>query len=301
MKNDPVLKFIPVIFITSNDDTESIIEGFNQGGNDYISKPFNAQELIARVKTQIKLVRLLKEKIINTKFESIGRLSAGIVHEINTPLTFMKGSFEMMKMDIDDLDNSPLKENIISEYDSIQSGIEKISKIINSMHELAQSSSEAFEKTDIKHTLSTALVLLYNNYKNDIKIFIEDEPFDLHYTPKEPMGSKIQKQRIEQVWMILLKNSIDILNERKIEDKFIRIDFMEDEKYNTILIEDSGKGIEKSKIETLFDEPLNSSKSYSGMGVGLYIAKKIILEHQGSIEVSNTNSGALFKISIPKP
>lgn len=300
LKNDPNLKYIPIIFITSYDDTDSIIKGFEAGGNDYISKPFNAQELIARVKTQIELRCLVKEKIINTKFESIGKLSAGTVHEINTPLTFIKGNFEMMKMDLDDLEDSPIKSDLITTYEQIQSGLGKISKIVDSMRELSQKSSEQFENSDIKHTVCTTLVILYNSFKKDVTVNIEDRAFDIQYTPDDPLISKIQKQRIEQVWMIIIKNAVDILKERTINNKTININFKSDERYNVVYIEDNGGGVDKQKIQTLFNEPLNSTKNYSGLGVGLYIAKKILLEHNGDIKVENTNNGALFKIYLPK-
>jgi diguanylate cyclase (GGDEF)-like protein len=62
IKNNPLLKDIPVIFISAKSEIEDIVEGFNYGGVDYISKPFRQEEVFARVKTHLKLKNLAKEK-----------------------------------------------------------------------------------------------------------------------------------------------------------------------------------------------------------------------------------------------
>lgn len=112
--------------------------------------------------------------------------------------------------------------------------------------------------------------------------------------------SNIQKQRIEQIWIIIINNALDELV--KIEDyenRELKIDILEEK--NTILVrfKDNAGGLSKEILKKLF-EPFTSSKNQGGMGIGLSIAKKIVEEHNGSIKAYNEDNGALFEVRLKK-
>ena len=113
LKNDPETSSIPIIFLSAGDDITDKIQAFQVGGIDYITKPFHLEEVLVRVQTQLTVQQLqnelknkneqLKNTIIdlkNTQYELIqkeklvnaSRITAGISHEINNPLSFILGN-----------------------------------------------------------------------------------------------------------------------------------------------------------------------------------------------------------------
>ena len=99
--------------------------------------------------------------------------------------------------------------------------------------------------------------------------------------------------------MNLVKNAIDILREREGERQ-ITISASQDDKETTVLVEDSGGGIDKSIIDKVFDPYFSTKKEKHGMGLGLYMSQLIIQEHcGGKLDVVNGEKGACFSIVIP--
>ncbi|MBD6617463.1 hybrid sensor histidine kinase/response regulator [Komarekiella sp. 'clone 1'] len=119
LKADPTTANIPVIFMTALSDTDSKVKGFDLGAVDYVTKPFQEQEMLARVKTQLQLWQLTKnlEQHINErtaelktaldqlhhsqlqlvqseKMSALGNLVAGVAHEINNPVGFIAGNLQ---------------------------------------------------------------------------------------------------------------------------------------------------------------------------------------------------------------
>jgi len=124
LKADDSLKDIPVIFISALDDTLDKVEAFNCGGVDYIAKPFQVEEVVARVETHLNLRRYRHElelknlalghtlealkkaqmKVVESeKMASLGVLAAGIAHEINNPINFISSGINGLKNLIEDL------------------------------------------------------------------------------------------------------------------------------------------------------------------------------------------------------
>lgn len=92
---------IPIIMLTARNTTEDVVKGLSSGASDYISKPVNFQELLARIGTHVHLRNLEKESIKKEKLESILQMSVTIRHEINNPLTGILGMAELMMGDDD--------------------------------------------------------------------------------------------------------------------------------------------------------------------------------------------------------
>jgi len=243
-----------------------------------------------------------QEQIKNAKLTSIGSLAAGIAHEINTPLTYIKGNLELMEYDILDLPQSEIQERMKHDSEKIKEGINRIANIVESMREMSQSSKESKEKTNIYATLITSLTMAYNRSKQVCKIYLNDKLFDIDSINKNEYEyfSKVQKQRIEQVWIIVINNALDeLIKIEDYENRFLYINIFEKNDEVIISFKDSAGGIKKEIIKDIF-EPFISSKEHSGMGVGLNIAKKIVDEQDGIIQAFNEDLGAVFEIRLKK-
>ncbi|MEA3554282.1 MAG: PAS domain S-box protein, partial [Campylobacterota bacterium] len=208
------------------------------------------------------------EQLKNIKFTAIGQLAAGITHEINTPLTYVKGNFEMIKYDILDLPNNIAKERMLEDCEKVMDGINRLSNIVESMREMSQKSKEAKEDTNIYHTLITSLTLLYNRSKQISNIKVNGELFTIGFDKdKEIYLCCVQKQRVEQTWVIIINNALDeLVKVDNFEDRLIdvNINCTNDNRYIVIKIKDNAGGIPKNIINNIFD-PFVSSKESSGM------------------------------------
>lgn len=266
--------------------------------NENLNKKVNEELEKSRQKDKIHQ----EEQIRSAKLSSIGSLAAGITHEINTPLTYIKGNFEMMGYDIEDLPDSNLKQRMLEDKEKISDGINRIANIVESMREISQSSKEEKEEINIYSTLITSLTMAYNRSKQISKIYLNDELFCIDSVNKNKFVYKclVQKQRVEQVWIIIINNALDeLIKIDNYEQRKLKIDVYEND--NEIIIDflDNAGGIPKDIIYNIFDAFV-STKEQGGMGVGLNIAKKIIEEQKGIIEASNKDNGALFQVRLKK-
>jgi len=162
---------------------------------------------------------------------------------------------------------------------------------------VSQVSSEEKELVNICDTVVTALIVCSSNTKQVTKIYINDKLFTLDFPKNEcDFVATIQKQRIEQVWIILINNALDeLVKIEPFESRRLDIKIKQDGKNVIVEFSDNAGGINESIMKNIFD-PFISTKSSGGLGIGLNLAKKIIDEHKGLISVQNIDDGALFRI-----
>jgi len=120
-------KDIPVIFLTAKTDTEDIVKGFELGAVDYITKPFNLTELLARVKTHLELRKAQKEMIKLEQKNALLAMAITANHEINQPLTVLQGNLELFQNSID---KTKLTDKQLNYLTKMEKSIEKIQAIL---------------------------------------------------------------------------------------------------------------------------------------------------------------------------
>ncbi len=231
---------------------------------------------------------------------SIGQLSAGITHEINTPLTYIKGRIELMKYSVEAMSDGDIKSEMLHDLRSINEGIVRMSLIIESMREIAGKSKGIKEPVNLYSSFITILVMIHNRAKYIAPIYLNGTLFTLDM-PKNAntYSAYVEKQRIEQVWIIMLNNALDALSQHDFDRNRIDITLKASPSDTMIQIEDNGGGIPDEILPIIFD-PFTSTKEHGGMGLGLNIAKRIINEQHGRIRVENSKKGALLTIILPK-
>jgi len=272
---------------------------------DTTQKVFEMNYLESRVKEELEKNALQrqkhqKEQLENVKFSTIGQMAAGITHEINTPLTFIKGNFEMLIEDLHTLPQSKLKTTMLEDTKTIQDGLERIGKIIESMREVSQKHTEKIEKIEIFSTILSSLTISYNRAKQVVQMKLNGKNFDINYINTEKkITALVQKQRIEQVWIIIINNALDELI--KIEDfsqREFNINIFKKQKNVIIQFKDNAGGIDEKILPNIF-KPFESTKESSGIGIGLNIAQKIIEDQGGKIRAYNEDKGAVFEVILP--
>lgn len=243
-----------------------------------------------------------EENLLEAKFSTIGRMSAGITHEINTPLTYIRGNLELMIQDINDLDeHTKQKAYLLEDSKTILDGVNRIASIVESMREMSSAKNELPKKENVYACLITAMTLAFNKSKQISQVRIQNEIFQIGMNKnKLQYIAMIQKQRIEQVLVIIINNALDALKHIDAFDKrLLDITINNEGDYIVLRFQDNGGGIAEDILPKIFD-PFQSNKEEGGMGIGLNVAKRIIDDHGGKIIPSNHENGALFEVYLPK-
>lgn len=239
--------------------------------------------------------RLKEEKLSDAKLLTVGRLAAAITHEINTPITYIKGNLELLKFECED--HIP---QCMSLFEPIDEGINRIQSIVGSMYEFAGSGKEEMKPCSIQMTLVYALRIIMNRAKHIVPVTINGEFFSnqTRYERDTCMTMGIAT-RLEQVWIIIFNNALDEFEKGNIpyDDRRLDIDLRCDENQITIRIADNAGGIPESMIDGIFDFAVSGEKKKS-MGIGLNVAKAIIDKHGGTIRAKNEGQGAVFEILL---
>lgn len=244
----------------------------------------------------------VQKTLLETKYSAIGRMAAGITHEINTPLTYIKGNVELMLQDIDALDDAIEEKKYLSEDARvIADGVSRIANIVESMREMASQSKAQSEPCNVYASLITALTIAYNKSKQVSKILIQDMAFTIGMNKEQfSYTAMMQMQRVEQVWIIIINNAIDALKHKEsYDERLLEISITYEYEYVVVRFKDNGGGIDEKILPKVFD-PFESTKEEGGIGIGLNVARRIIDDHNGKIIALNYEDGALFEVYLPR-
>lgn len=227
--------------------------------------------------------QLRKEVARSQKLASIGRLAAGVAHEIRNPLSSIKGFATYFRDRYQEIDKDRQTANVmINEVD-------RLDRVVGQLLELARPISIMPQVTDISSFIKETTNLISQQLK--------DREIELELSaPKEPCSANIDKDRISQVLLNLYLNAIDAMEPKGI----LKIDYWYNAEADAVNISvlDSGKGIDQKDLTKIFD-PYYTTKP-TGTGLGLAIVHNIMEAHQGKISVnSSAGTGTTITITIP--
>jgi len=227
------------------------------------------------------------------KLESIGTLASGVAHEINNPLTGIINYAELISSRVQD---SRLKEFA----ESIMAGGARVAEIVRNLLSFARREKEGYSPARLMDILSSSMSLIGEMMKKDqIRLEID--------VPEDLPTLKCRSQQIQQVFLNLLTNARDALNERYPEgdpNKRILVSAREISEEGTAWIratvEDQGTGIPKANIDRVFDPFFTTKPRDQGTGLGLSVSYGIIREHQGRMSVES-EQGAFTRVILDLP
>ncbi|MGD1857487.1 MAG: response regulator [Leptolyngbyaceae cyanobacterium] len=305
---------IPVIFLTSFSDTESIVKGFSLGAVDYISKPFQEAELLARVQTHIKIQNLaqsLKHRIHQTEIakqiveaakqeadaanRAKSEFLAAMSHELRTPLNSILGFAEGLQEGI--LGN--LTNQQLDAVATIERSGNHLLSLIDDILDLAKIDSGRVEinqaPTSFTEVCTACVQFLYPLAQSkNIQLTSEIIPYRSLIS--------IDPLRVRQILINLLNNGIkftppggQVSLKAEVNQKQSTLEFH---------IKDTGIGIASSDLSNIFEAFVqldsNLNRQHTGTGLGLTLVKRLVDAQQGSIEVeSQPNQGSCFHIRLP--
>jgi signal transduction histidine kinase/HPt (histidine-containing phosphotransfer) domain-containing protein len=296
LKGDKKYADIPLIFITSLSQQEDIVEGFNAGGNDYIVKPFNRQELLARVRNHLHLYNMLREnKRLIALSEDASRSKteflASMSHEIRTPLNSIIGMAEV-------LNDTKLTDEQRDFVRIFRTAGESLLAIINDILDLSKIEAGQTESENIDFHLpsllnSVASILSVRATEKHVQISI-----DIH--PDVPEGLRGDPTRLRQILINLLGNGVKFTEDGSV-DIFVKKD---SETKLLFSVKDTGIGIPANKQQLIFESFTQAdsmtTRKYGGTGLGLTICQKLTQILGGEIGLTSApGEGSTFFFTYP--
>jgi signal transduction histidine kinase len=239
-----------------------------------------------------KAKQLEQQLLIKNKMHSLGRVAAGIAHEIRNPLTGINTYLYTIE-DFCDADNlGPGEMEIIRQIISqIQVASNKIESVIKRVMDFSKPGAPKMVPTDINKSLEEAIELSsVTMRKNNVKIEKSLAP-DLPKCYADP-------HLIEQVILNLITNAARAMEKSKNGNKRVEIKSFARNNTLSIQVADSGPGVPEELRDKIFD-PFFTTKE-DGSGIGLNIAQRIVADHNGNIKLDTSRwGGAEFKIELP--
>lgn len=216
------------------------------------------------------------------RLASLGRLAAGLAHEIKNPLAGIRGVMELMRDDTEENEQKELFVQVVNELD-------RVNEIIHLLLNFARPAPPKREKVDVAHLLEDSVQLLCPALaKKYISLDIE--------LARDVGDFSLDPSQMRQVITNLVTNAADAIE----SDGWIvvRASLCPEGGGLIISVEDDGPGISEEALEEVF-EPFFTTK-FSGTGLGLAVVRSLVVQHRGRIEVeSEVGRGTTFFILLP--
>jgi len=242
---------------------------------DFIGSSIN--KLVAQLSEIHKQKQYLEREFYQQdKLATLGKLIAGVAHEVKTPLAIIKTRIQIWQNELNKKEKNSTNDVISPEaMQLVVNEIDRLTKLVKRLLVFSKPVSDKFQFINISKLLTQIISLFQIENREDIKIFTSfDESVPL---------VKCDQNAIEQVLINILTNSIESFNGKGI----IRISTLYSKEFNNLTIEivDNGPGIPDDIQNKIFD-PFFTTKE-SGVGLGLSIAHEVIKAHKGKIYFTN--------------
>jgi len=288
---------IPVILLSARAGEESRVEGLTAGADDYLVKPFSAQELFTRVTTHIKMARARQEAMAQLRRseaelrranEDLTQFAYSAMHDLKEPLRNISIYSQLLLRKLGDSGDEQTQEylnNLLHEAD-------RMATLLGDLLAYTQVTAEAGSASwsDTNMALAKALVDVQHAIAESRAEVIADELPAL----------AVAEVHLRQLFQNLIGNAIKYRDPAR--EPRVRVAASRQQSYWKFAVEDNGIGIAPEYHKRIFGlfKRLHPSNRYSGTGIGLALAKRIVELYGGQIWVeSQVGSGSVFFFTLP--
>ena len=301
------LPYIPILLVTAHDQS-SLSEGLDSGADDFIRKPFDIDELMARVRSLVRLKQSIDEQaeMIRQRDDFVARLT----HDLRTPLV---AANRMLSLSLEGVFGKP-PEQMAEAIDNVITNNENLLQMTNTLLQVYR--HEAGQKKLVRSPLS--IYLLAKEVVQELKPLADEKHIDLALEARplaiaeagsdDPIRSyQTAGDRIELRRLLtnILGNAIKFTDKGSISVLLSinphTCEAIPAPEAIEVAIKDTGAGIEKEAQEKIFEWFYQGNHMRAGSGLGLHLSKRIAEMHQGTLTLeSEVGQGSTFTLALPR-
>ncbi len=297
LKKDPETRDIPIIFLTALNNPSDLVHGFQVGANDFLTKPFNKEELVMRVMHQIQLVAA--KRIIVRQNEELRRTISNrdkmysvIAHDLRSPMASIR---MVLNLAVNVVSADTVGEEIYGLLDKANRESEETHDLLDNLLKWTKSQTGR-------------LNVVYQDVELDdiipgvVDIFVmiaEMKKIKLQYIPAE---EKLMVRADSDMIKTIIRNFISNAIKFTPESKSIEVYYKREGDFARICVQDHGVGIEEDRIDTIFHkgETTYGTGGEEGSGLGLQLCQDFARKNGGDAQVDSVlGEGSCFSFTIP--
>ena len=277
IRQDRNIPFIPILLVTAREES-SLVEGLDAGADEFVRKPFQIDELQARVRSMLRLKETIDQR---ENFVSC------LTHDLRTPLVAANRMLDLLVQEAFGGVTGEQSEAITNIISSNQNLLEMLNKLLETHHyELGQK---------ILSFIPVNLEQLISDVVTELKPLATEKELALQSNLSSAVinGDRLELRR---VFTNIIGNAIKFTDSGKVE-----VSLTTGDREVLVKIKDTGIGISPQEQQTIFQRFHQGNHRRSGKGLGLYLCQQIVHAHQGEITVeSEVGAGTTFTLSFPK-
>ncbi|ATB34600.1 two-component sensor histidine kinase [Cystobacter fuscus] len=247
----------------------------------------------ARSESLEKLALAERQRAQTEKLATVGRLAAGVVHEINNPLAFVRSNLEFLRTEVL---RQPLPEEAHAElgevFEETRQGVERIRQIVSDLRGFSHMDMEEPTECALADVVTDAARLAAVRLKHVARLTVA--------LPPELPGVFAIRRRLAQVVLNLLVNAGDALEEARVHGGEVRVTGVADGKRVALLVEDNGPGFPPEVMPRLFESFFTTKGPDKGTGLGLALSRELVERFGGTLVAENRpEGGARLRLELP--
>lgn len=279
IRQDKNIPFIPILLLTAREES-SLVQGLDAGADEFVRKPFQIDELQARVRSMLRLKETIDQR---ENFVSC------LTHDLRTPLVAANRMLDLIEQQVFGNVTSEQQEAIANIINSNDNMLEMLNTLLETHH------YELGQKT--LNWISVDLQQLISEVVSELEPLAREKGLELSYDPvtnaAEVKGDRLELRR---VITNLIGNAIKFTDTGKVQ-----VSVSKHESRILVQIADSGIGISPEDQKAVFQRYHQGNHRRAGKGLGLYLCQQIINAHQGELKVqSQLGQGTTFTFSLPQ-
>jgi signal transduction histidine kinase len=274
---------VPVLLLSAREEVEAKLAGFEAGADDYVHKPFDIQELHARIELHLRLraqARQLREAleqlkkaetslVQSEKMVALGRMIAGVAHELNNPIHFLRGNLALLRRRMGALDGAgPLLVDI-------DESVERLTAVTRQLLLFGRKqSADASASVKLSEVVPLAVKMIAPHTPKGVRIVQQIDGEVVRANPQD----------LFQVILNIVHNAVQAVNPQGGEVRIaatLRGDRVE------LSVIDNGCGISKENLSRIFEPFFTTKPPGSGTGLGLSIVQELVKAQQGTVRVES--------------
>ncbi len=297
LKADPNTQEIPVIFMSALSDTVDKVTGFEVGGVDYITKPFQYEEVMARVNTHLTLSELRqslaeKNQQLQQQNRELDAYSHTVAHDLKTPINSLNMSLEALQEHLHHTLNCQLDDKALKYMNYVEKSTHKMKNIIEALLLLGQTRNRSKIQMQVLD-----IEILFKQAKSRLQNEIQCKQIDI-ILPGQWLAARGYAQWIEEVWVNYLSNAVKYGGNPLVIQIGCEVWH---EKYARFWVLDNGECLDEEARKQLFVPFTRIGQvRVEGHGLGLSIVQRIVESCEGEAGVESLpGQGNKFYFTLP--